>query len=157
VSDQRGAIDRVSMSGRITRLTHGLSRRASPTAIAKGPDGAMWFTDFVHSRVGRVTPRGAIAEWPVPDHPASIAQGPDGAMWFTTSAADDVDNQAGVGRITATGERSEFYARDTCSTPYAGLVTGPDGAIWFLESYGPIALARLDPAALIATGQLPPG
>ncbi len=148
VTDQRGAIDRVRTDGTVRRFRSGLSRHAIPTAIAPGPDGNMWFTDFDHRRVGRITPDGRITEWIVPDRPASIAAGPDGALWFTTSAASDVDNQAGVGRITVNGDVSEYYSRDTCVTPYQGLATGPDGKVWFLESRGPVAVARIDPSKL---------
>lgn len=155
VTDQNGAIVRITPRGRITRFRRGLSRQASPTAITRGPDGNMWFTDFDHRQVGSITPSGRIRQWTVRDRPASIAIGPDHALWFTTAAASDIDNEAGVGRITVDGRWTEFYARDTCSTPFLGLVTGPDEKLWFGESYGNVAVARIDPRRLVETGQLP--
>jgi virginiamycin B lyase len=59
----------------------------SPSNIALGADGAMWFTEFNQSRIGRITTSGAIAESDdgISDgsSPDGIALGPDGGLWFT--------------------------------------------------------------------------
>ena len=62
-----------------------------PFAIAAGPDGALWFSDYL-GQIGRITTSGAVtSEVPTPTNtadgylevgPDSIAAGPDGAMWF---------------------------------------------------------------------------
>src|SRR5579859_6190994 len=62
-----------------------------PGGIAAGPDGALWFTEYVAGRIGRITAGGAVTEFPLPQAqsaPGSIATGPDGALWFTESAGN---------------------------------------------------------------------
>jgi hypothetical protein len=65
--------------------------------ITAGPDGNMWFTEPGLNRIGRITPRGRISQYPLPSadsQPAGIAAGPDGNLWFTESQANK------IGRIT---------------------------------------------------------
>jgi virginiamycin B lyase len=153
VTDRGGAIHRVTTSGRVRRFTAGLDGRGTHS-ITVGPDGNMWFTELGDSRVGRITARGRIRDWSFEARPVAIAAGPDGALWFTTRATADYQ-RSGVGRITVRGVRSHYTARTTCAVSPAGLVAGPDGKLWFLESHGPVAVARLDPARLAALGALP--
>lgn len=70
--------------------------------IAPGPDGDMWFTDRFEDKIRRITPTGAVSEWPVPRSPTDIAAGPDGNLWFTESPEKQ------IGRITPQGAVSEF-------------------------------------------------
>src|SRR5438105_1035777 len=37
-----------------------------PIGLASGPDGNIWFAELVGNRIGRVTPTGAIVEFPLP-------------------------------------------------------------------------------------------
>jgi hypothetical protein len=55
--------------------------------MTPGPDGNIWFTDFVGQRIGRITPAGAFTEFPVPGSPGGITAGPDGNIWFTEPLA----------------------------------------------------------------------
>jgi virginiamycin B lyase len=58
-------------------------RGARPHAIAAGPDGTLWFTEWAANAIG-CTPRTAASAstgCPLPDQPHGIALGPDGAMW----------------------------------------------------------------------------
>jgi virginiamycin B lyase len=55
-----------------------------------------------------------------------ITAGPDGALWFTETYVNK------IGRITTTGELSEFPLPTPNSYPSA-ITTGPDGAVWFTE------------------------
>src|SRR4051812_7653839 len=71
----------------------------TPTGIAAGPDGSVWFTDDT-DRVGRISPTGDLVEFVIPGASSgawSIALGPDGAFWFTESNGNQ------IGRITASG------------------------------------------------------
>jgi streptogramin lyase len=46
----------------------------------------MWFTEYNGHKIGKITPAGAITEYPVPtagSRPDQITTGPDGKMWFT--------------------------------------------------------------------------
>ncbi|MEA2717026.1 MAG: virginiamycin lyase [Actinomycetota bacterium] len=59
-------------------------RGARPHAIAAGPDGTLWFTEWAANAIGCTTPDGSICEHGLPfpgSEPHGIALGPDGAMW----------------------------------------------------------------------------
>jgi virginiamycin B lyase len=55
-----------------------------PTAIAVGPDGALWFpTDDSLGIVGRIPTAGAITQYSAPGlFGVGIVSGPDGALWL---------------------------------------------------------------------------
>src|SRR5262245_9098811 len=62
---------------------------SAPVDITMGPDGAVWFTEALPGKIGRITLDGEIIEYQVP-LPANaapgifgITAGPDGALWFT--------------------------------------------------------------------------
>jgi uncharacterized protein (TIGR03437 family) len=80
-----GKIGRITTSGTITEYP--LPQAGNlPFAIAAGPDGALWFTDFL-GQIERITTSGTVtSEVPTPTntagYPGTIAAGPDGAMWF---------------------------------------------------------------------------
>jgi virginiamycin B lyase len=145
-----------------------------PTAIAAGPDGNLWFTEGAMTgptgspdgappgRIGRITPRGQIADFVLPDaqgYPTSIAAGPDGNLWFTEF---DTAGPSHIGRITPTGTISEF-ALPLSSLP-EDITTGPDGALWFTEHWvqdpqisRPIThIGRITPAGALSEYALPP-
>src|SRR5260370_38696413 len=70
------------VAGRALALTFNefqLRTSSGPIDITTGPDGAMWFTDGVGLRIGRITTAGGITEFPLPP-PASghlrIPRGP---------------------------------------------------------------------------------
>jgi hypothetical protein len=74
---------------------------SEPTGIAKGPDGALWFTEFAADNIGRMVTTGVITEYPVPtmaSGPNGITAGPNHDLWFT-----------------------EFYGNDVASSPACGL------------------------------------
>jgi virginiamycin B lyase len=114
-------VGHVTASGRI----HSYRTHGHPTAIALGPDGAVWFTTTAHLD--------------------ALALGRPG---FESTP------RAGLGRIDAAGREREFPVHPTCSTTDLGLITGPDGNLWFAEDHGPIAVAEMDPQRLLATGAL---
>src|ERR1700722_2880101 len=90
-----GLIERMSPDGLLTGIFTTSIRPFYPTSIVSGPDGNMWFTDVAYNRevpdkIGRITPAGAIVEFPIPGPtslnfvgPSAIAVGPDGNLWFT--------------------------------------------------------------------------
>jgi virginiamycin B lyase len=66
---------------------------SGPSAIAAGPDGNLWFTEYNANQVARITPGGVVTEFPVPtpgSGPYGIARGGDGNLWFTEFTADKV-------------------------------------------------------------------
>ncbi len=105
----------------------------SLSAIAEGPDGAMWFigydsADGGHSQIGRMTLAGAVTNFAVPENnqPNSITTGPDGALWFT-----ETNDQ--IGRITTTGAITEYPLPPNGGFP-GPIAAGPDGALWFTDN-----------------------
>src|SRR5262245_9987926 len=58
---------------------------SSPYGIPAGPDGNVWFTESYGVnglKIGRITPSGAITEYPLPASQGALAitAGPDGAL-----------------------------------------------------------------------------
>ncbi len=120
--------------------SHGPNATSRPFDIAAGPDGALWFTEVLGNRIGRISTSGQITEYNLPNansDPEGIAQGPDGAMWFTEEAGNR------IGRISTSGAITEFTIPTANARPTA-ITTGPDGALWFTEN-GSSQIGRFDP------------
>ena len=105
-SGEIGSID--PSSGQIS-LYPILGYFPAPTGIAVGPDGNVWFVagSFFgddHGQLGRVSPNGAITNFPLPTSTA----GPQdivssrGFLWFTEAVANQ------LGKATTGGAISEF-------------------------------------------------
>src|SRR5712691_122063 len=129
---------------------------SEPRRIAAGPDGALWFTEFRASQIGRITTAGAITEFPVAGStfPFDIAGGPDGRMWFTES-------ESLIGAIDpATGRIRQFTLPGT-DVDATGITGGPDGAVWFTVAPGlggsGDAIGRITPRGKITEFPLPSG
>src|SRR5262249_47534102 len=90
----------------VTLYSAGLSANSAPGFIAQGPDGALWFTELLGNRIGRITTAGTITEFSagmsVGAGPIGITTGPDGALWFTEFGGNR------IGRITTAGTITEF-------------------------------------------------
>ncbi|HTY42633.1 MAG TPA: hypothetical protein VMH79_12235 [Thermoanaerobaculia bacterium] len=117
---------------------------AQPTAIAAGPDGNVWFTEFGSGQVGRITPGGSITEFPLLDPrvgPRGIAAGSDGAMWFSEFSAGR------LGRITMSGEVTEWHV-----AVGPELTAGPDGNLW---SYDGKSVLRISMAGAVTSFAVP--
>jgi virginiamycin B lyase len=115
---------------------------SSPTAIAVGSDGALWFTNLTGNSIGRITTAGAVSAYsdPTINGPTGLASGPDGALWF-----DDWGDST-IGRITTAGAVTNF-AGGGVSASYA-ITTGPDGALWFTNQ-GNNSIGRITTAGTI--------
>ncbi|MBV9208929.1 MAG: hypothetical protein JO037_26760 [Actinobacteria bacterium] len=98
---------------------------ANIDALATGPAGTVWFTDFGTGQIGELRPGRPPRLFPDPARYAGlsdITRGPDGAMWYT--------DQAGlVGRITPSGAITQLALPGDGSNPDA-ITTGPGGALW---------------------------
>jgi streptogramin lyase len=132
--------------GTITEFNVGLNPESSPTSIATGPEGNLWFTDDGTTKaIGRITPSGTITEFTAglneTSWVASIVAGPDGNLWFTDRGA--------VGRITPAGVITEFSAGVNPGSKPEGLVTGPDGNLWFADDGSTRAIGRITLSATI--------
>jgi len=121
-----------------------------PDEITSGPGGALWFSEYNASRIGRVTTSGAFTEYltPTPSSgPATLTTGPDGALWFVEHDANKIGrlNPALASPGTSNGITEYQVPTPGGVNGGGGIVTGPDGALWFIEPQ-PSKIGRLDPA-----------
>jgi streptogramin lyase len=138
-------IGRITASGEISEYNSGLL--AAPTAsITLGPDGNLWFTEPSSHTIGRITPSGTITEFFISgsSQPQGIVAGPDGNLWFTQEAG-----HGSIGRITTSGEVSEFEAGLTSGSKPLGIAAGSDGALWFTE-FGSGGIGRITTSGTIS-------
>ncbi len=124
-----------AVSGQVITVFETPSQPSGPFGIVSGPDGALWFTESVANKIGRISLDGRVSEFPIPtfnSHPTSIVRGPDEALWFAGV-------QGRIGRISTDGAIREI--------PLSGLVDiafGPDGHLWVLFSSGTVASGLVD-------------
>ncbi|HTR03470.1 MAG TPA: sigma-70 family RNA polymerase sigma factor, partial [Thermoanaerobaculia bacterium] len=73
-----GKLGRVTASGTVVEFA--LPGPRSPRRIAVGPDGNLWFTESLPA-VGRLSPSGDLAEFPLSGGAHGIVAGIDGNLW----------------------------------------------------------------------------
>jgi streptogramin lyase len=125
-----GGVGRITPGAVITEFTAGFPT-GSPRGIVSGPDGNLWVAMAGGSgAVAKVTKAGEVTEYPVPTSgdPTGIALGPDKNLWYTDPAANL------IGRITPTGNITEFTDGLSDAAGPTGIAKGPDGALWFTEA-----------------------
>ncbi len=106
---------------------------SEPRAIANGSDGNRWFTEgtsFTNAppTIGRVTPAGAVTEFPVDCNGCiitDIVQGPDGVLYFTS-------NNPILGRITTAGAQLGSVDIPN-SNAVAGNLAVHGSELWFTD------------------------
>jgi streptogramin lyase len=172
------AIGRITPSGAITEFPLALNNSGlgglisvvpPVTAMAAGPDGNIWFAQsflagtahtYVDGSVGRITPSGAITEFPLSDGDSAIdalTMGPDGNLWFTENTDDfGIVYSVDIGRITPTGAITEFPIPSYL--PIASpLTTGLDGNLWFTAAPRSNSgyIGRITPAGAITEFPIP--
>ena len=121
-----------------------------PYDITSGPDGNLWFTEFVANKIGRITPDGTITEFTPPtsnSKPVGIVLGPDGNLWFTEYGVNK------IGRITPSGIFTDFILPTAYSYPL-DITLGPDGNLWFTEGGGN-KIGRITPSGTITEFSTP--
>jgi virginiamycin B lyase len=128
----------VTPDGRVRTHTRGLTRwHSGPQWIARGPDGAMWFTEL-RDRIGRIAADGTITEFavlPYRSSPGGIVTGPDGALWFTLWHGNVLGRMTADGRVTL-HRGLVTPSRGNEHDPDAVLVPDGHGGYWFPESQG---------------------
>ena len=111
-----------------------------PTAIIKGPDGNLWFTEV--GKIGKITTDGAITEYAIPTANTGtpgITAGPDGNVWFIESPGNK------IGKITPNGVITEYPLPTPNSYP-SSITAGPDGNVWFTEQ---TAIGKITPTGAL--------
>ena len=118
------------------------------TGMARGSDGALWFSEA--RAMGRVTPGGAISEYPVAAAqwgPGDIALGADNNIWYAGANNNDPSSPAragDLGAITPAGVLTTYTAPS--NGPVSGMALGADGNMWYGRGS---TLGRITPAGLI--------
>jgi streptogramin lyase len=139
-----------------TAFSTNITPGSSPLGIAAGPDGNLWFTEKTASKIGRITPSGAVTEFATGITPTSmplgITAGPDGNLWFTENSP----GKSKIGRITPSGTVTEFATGITLNSGPTGIVAGPDGNLWFTESSAG-KIARITPSGTVTEFSVGPG
>lgn len=120
-TDHDGAIGQITAAGRVIEHSSEpqpldpLRANPQPAGIAEGPDGAIWYTDANHARIGHMTVAGAVEEFQIPQHsppyapganvpfPEAIVAGPEGRYMYFTDPGDNA-----IGRVSMSGEVTEY-------------------------------------------------
>jgi streptogramin lyase len=127
----------------ITEYRAGITVGSGPDGIVAGPDGNLWFSEFVGDRVARITPAGVVTEYRLAadSRPGDIDAGPDGNLWF-------IESRDRVAKITPAGVVTEYSAGITPHSAPERIAAGPDGNLWFTELDGN-TVARITPAGVV--------
>ncbi len=146
IDDIQNKIGRMTTEGEITEyaIPSGMETQDNnylpyttslPRGLVVGADNALWFTERLTHKIGRITAEGKITEYPTPtlgSGPLGIALGSDGALWFTE------DGRRQIGQITTDGKITEYPLPESENGgPALRIAAGSDGALWFTENYPP--------------------
>ena len=119
VHQLRRQLDRADHHRRRGDRLHGHRRSDGPDAIAAGPDGALWFTNYTAAGASNSTFTGTIGRITTGDGiiqlhgtralliPSASRPGPDGALWFT-NVDGGTSGQGSIGRITTAGAVTNY-------------------------------------------------
>lgn len=138
-------IGRITPEGAIAEFTLP-DYHAGPRGITAGPDGNVWFTEYVGNKIGRISPTGAVTEFALAtldSYPMGITTGSDGNLWFVENRclADcsfaDSSGVEVVGRITPAGVITEFSTSSAIGggngVGSIAIVEAADHNLWFAE------------------------
>ena len=125
----------INTNGTVTNIYQLPVPGSEPSSITVGPDGALWFTEFLANKIGRITTNGVITEFPIPFNPDlltnvaafGIILGPDNNLWF--SEYNDVAGS--IGRLTPAGVITIFPTPTAASFPT--FLATDDTNVWFGE------------------------
>jgi len=123
---------------------------AHPIGITQGPDGNLWYAEFMGKKIAFINPTThAVTEsGPIPtaaSQPTEITTGPDGNLWFT----EYVGNKIGMinPKTLAITESATLPGANPSPN---GITAGPDGNVWFTE-FANDAIGMINPATLTVT------
>jgi len=147
-----GRIARVTPSGIVTYYSLGfpipIPGIGGPYSLALGSDGNVWYSLLPLAVVGKITPDGAVTNYPTPGVASlAIGAGSDGALWFVGSGGTG----GIVARITTQGELQTI---GQSSASAVGVGAAPDGSVWFAED-GTEKIGRVTPEGVVTELDLP--
>jgi virginiamycin B lyase len=164
-TDGDGAIGQITAAGEVvehsseTEPLDPLRANPQPIGIAAGPDGAVWYTDWNHARVSRITTSGAVQEFPIPKHnppyalgandpaPEDIVAGPEGRYMYFTDPGDNA-----IGRVSMSGEVGEYPIPSLAPVDPGRIVAVGDELVFTERNAS--ALGSVDPAGSPGDAQL---
>lgn len=121
----------------------------SPDQIVTGADCNLWFTENAGRYIGRMSPGGALTQFPTGMDPGNnendgIALGPDGDIWFIVDTSP-----ATIARVTPSGTITKFSAGLNPGALPNFITAGPDGNLWFTDDGTHAAIGRVTPSGVI--------
>jgi virginiamycin B lyase len=120
------------------------TKGAHPHDPAVGADGALWFTEQMANKLGRLDPAtGAFKEYPLVEGknsgPHGLVADKDGNIWFTANFGGY------IGKLDPrTGKVTEYKMPDESVDDPHTAVFDANGILWF-TAQGGNAVGRLDP------------
>jgi virginiamycin B lyase len=120
---QSNGVARITPDGAVKLFP--LEKKHGPYALTSGKDGAIWFTEMLANRIGRISMAGDVTEVEIQGkgrYPRGIAVGPDGAIWFTHSEE--------IGRL-ARDRKLSLYTLPSVDDLSEDICVDPNGNIWF--------------------------
>ncbi|OPE45300.1 Vgb family protein, partial [Mycolicibacterium diernhoferi] len=96
--------------------------RSGPVGIAATHDDAVWFTEFLAEKLGRIPTDEAIQELDLPGKPHAVVADPSGGVWVSLWGADQ------IARVGADGGATVIDLPPG-SEPH-GMAIAADGALW---------------------------
>ena len=119
------------------------TKGAHPHDPAVGPDGALWFTEQMVSKLGRLDPAtGEFKEFPLKgknDGPHGLVADREGNIWYTGNFA------AHIGKLDPrTGEVTQYKMPNAKAEDPHTAVFDAQGILWFTVQVGNL-VGRLDP------------
>ena len=102
----------------------------SPMCIVEGPDEAMWYTELMGNRIGRIDMDGNFTRFDVPTPnagPTVIELGSDNELWISYWWTPM------IARMTLDGEFTEWDLSEFGIRMVPGMMPGPDGDLWIVN------------------------
>ena len=118
--------------GQVSEFSSGLNAGSYPALIAPGADGNLWFTDAGTTRRSGGSPRaGRSPSSPRPERRA--AAGRDRAGTGRQPVVHRPRNDRAIGRITPSGQITEFTAGLNTGSVPVGIAAGSGRQLWFTD------------------------
>ena len=137
-----GTVGKITLATGRVETFHLANAGSLPIYVKEGNDGNMWVTELLANAIARVTPSGAVKEFPIPtssSRPIAIVPEPGGhAMWFSEEAGNK------VARVDENGKITEFTVpnrQPNVSVILAGLAFDGDKNLW-VQQYVPHGAAH---------------